>query len=237
MIPRSKSNNLSKYSTNSKDSLDKEPELVKLDLSKRNITEFPMNNQLVKSLNASSNRLTQLNKQMVDALLSYQRLKILDLSNNFLTAFPEELKNLRHLETLKLFYNHFRNDENIKPIFSLPNLKKLDISQNKLTSLPKKFPPKLEILILDFNMLQRFENVSIPNLTRLSLVLTQLEFISPDMSFQKLTFLDLSRNNLVSLPDLTKFCPNLEVLNLSNNFFPEMPTPPFTIREYIRKVK
>lgn len=235
MIPRSKSN-LSKIIAKSKDSLDDlEPDLVKLDLSRKNIKEFPMNNQLVKSLNASSNKLTQLNGQMVAALLSYQRLKILDLSNNFLTEFPDELKDLQNLEVLKLFYNHFRNNDKIKSIFLLPNLKTLDFSQNKLTSLPEKFPPKLEVLTLDFNMVKKFENVSIPNLTRLSLALTQLEYISPDLSFQKLTYLDLSRNNLVSLPDLTKFSPNLEILNLSNNFFPELPAPPLSIREYIIK--
>lgn len=235
MIPRSRSSVI-KYPTNSKESLkDEEPELVKLDLSKKNIKEFPMNNQLVKSLNASSNKLSKLSEQMITALLSYQRLKSLDLSNNFLTSFPEELRKLRQLEDLKLFYNRFQNNEDIKPILSLPKLKNLDLSQNKLTSLPNKFPPKIEVLTLDFNMLKKLEKISIPTLTRLSLVLTQLEYVSPDLSFPNLTFLDLSRNSLATLPDLVKFAPRLEIINLSSNFFPELPIPPLTIREYIIK--
>ena len=200
-----------------------------LDLSRKNITEFPDQNLLIKSLNASSNFLTTLTPQMINALLSYRKLTSLDLSDNLLTEFPEELNQLKHLEKLNLFYNRFQNID-----IKIASLKNLNLSQNRLTALPPNLPPNLQTLSFDFNLLHGLA-FSHATLTKLTLVLTELEWISPDISFPSLLHLDLSKNNLAMMPNLTKLAPKLEFLDLSDNFLPEMPIPPLSIKEYIIK--
>ncbi|XP_054828986.1 malignant fibrous histiocytoma-amplified sequence 1 homolog isoform X2 [Eublepharis macularius] len=90
-----------------------------------------LQNNCIESLNLDRNKLKHLN-----GISKLCNLKTLILSKNEITDFPEEIKNLVHLEKLELNQNQIR----VIPegVFScFPKLKHLRLNNNRLDALPK----------------------------------------------------------------------------------------------------
>jgi len=148
------------------------------------------------------------------------RLQSLDLSDNGLTALPDWLGELEHLQTLILSGNVNLPIDLIIPfiskletlelraigwkqvpisVYRLANLKSLDISENGVEQLDVKLGQLTHLKHL---------RASGNALKRLPKTIGQLS---------QLRFLDLGQNQLSQLPDALGECQELDHLNLSNN--------------------
>ncbi|KAJ3431666.1 s-cell enriched with leucine-rich repeat-containing protein slra-related [Anaeramoeba flamelloides] len=119
------------------------------------------------------------------------KLKEINLSNNELTEFPEELYQCKELMHLYLSFNKITNLPDIGEKF--PNLVTLDLSYNNLVVLPdlSKFK-SLEVLILSSNKIESVPE-SIGELKQLKQVYLDNNVINEmPKSFQSLT-LNVSR--------------------------------------------
>ncbi|XP_030072525.1 leucine-rich repeat serine/threonine-protein kinase 2 [Microcaecilia unicolor] len=192
----------------------------------------------VKSLDLSANELENIDSisQNCCLTLHLNRLEKLELQQNALTDFPEELsKTLKCLTHLDLHSNRVpsfpsyildmhcityldvsRND--IGPSLDLaqstrcPALKHLNLSYNQLTVIPDflgDVTEKLEELILEGNKIS--------------------EIHSP-LRVTELRLLNISKNNMLSLAeDFLTSCTKLEVFNAAVNLLDALPRLPFKI--------
>lgn len=127
----------------------------------------------------------------------------LDLSNNNLDKFPNEILNLKNLKKLNLSNNKISTlPINIDRLKRLENL---DLSNNKITSIYSNFCnlEKLHTLILNNNKIK-----SLPS------QINQLK---------RLKKISISSNKLKNLPAGISYLSNLESLNISNNVFDSFP--------------
>ena len=127
--------------------------------------------------------------------------------HNINDVFEDDMRYFSNLSELNL------SDNNQVPMYKLkhlPNLSKLNLSLNKFTNLIL-LDPKVNSDKIVFN-----------NLVHLNLSFNQLSFESLEqLIFLKRTlkWLDLSGNNLNSIPEEFKLFEKLSTLNLSNNSF------------------
>ncbi|KAH0785426.1 protein phosphatase 2C [Histomonas meleagridis] len=196
----------------------------KLVLKRNKIQRLPLQLPNLRELNISMNGLNIIYPQMVKSIVSYTNLECLDISSNCLGEFPVEILQNKKLKKLNLFSNRLRE---IK--ISETNIEELDIGHNLFTNIPE-LPPTLNNLAYDFNYLHELK-YGFPNLKRLSLVLTSIEIISEEISFPNLEFLNISKNRLKTLPNMSKFAPSLKVLDVSDNFLTEFPIVPLNIED------
>jgi len=111
----------------------KSPEhVIKLDLSKQNLTSVPSGISKLpnlQELNLSGNQLERLNND----ISSLNNLQVLDLSGNKFTSVPNEVCSLKKLKALYLNGNQIKSlgDE----ISCLKNLEKLFVQNNQLNTL------------------------------------------------------------------------------------------------------
>ncbi|MHA2294633.1 MAG: leucine-rich repeat domain-containing protein [Candidatus Hodarchaeales archaeon] len=120
-----------------------------------------------------------------------------------LACLPSELVNMKHLQTLYLERNRFKELPDL--ICSLKNLKILNLRDNGLVKIPKTIGnlKELEILILDSNKL-----LSLPN-TIGNLI--------------KLKSLQLNGNRMSSLPESIGQLVNLTMLAFAGNYVVSLP--------------
>ena len=203
--------------------------VIKLNLEKRNLTEFPKSILALRNLehlSLSSNKIKEIPEEINFLLLNLKNLKVLYLGRNLISEIPEEINRLSSLRILSLSSNKLTRlpdsiceltsleeiDLAINQIHILPknigklgNLKKVSLRSNEITELPESFYnlKSLEDLSLSNN---KFENL-------------------PD-SFCKLKSLQrLSINNnlLSELPECFKNLQNIEFLNINKNLFTKKP--------------
>ncbi len=172
-------------------------------------------------------------------------LKNLNLSGNKIsTEVSEDFGHLpSKLETLELGY---QRSGNFKALPALPdNLKILSASSNQLTSLPDSLPSKLERLLLTFNNISSLnqgfakannlkyvilQNNKITSLSHLPAKIQSLDLSDNLLSShsttefpESLTYLNVERNSLVSLP---AFNNSLKEVRASNNQLTSLPNLP-----------
>jgi hypothetical protein len=129
-------------------------------------------------------------------------LEILDLSNNRLSALPDDLPRLSHLKVLFLNNNQFETVPEV--LAQCPQLSMISFKANQLTTLSETaLPPQTRWLILTNNQL-----------TTLPASLGQLS---------KLQKLMLAGNRLQVLPDELAACQNLELIRLAANQLSALP--------------
>lgn len=124
-------------------------------------------------------------------------IKRLQFWNQNLTELPEGIKEFCNLEVLDLMGNRLTHVPDW--IVSMEKLKRLIVSRNCLESFPP-LPPNLQHLSLDYNKLSTF----------------------PSLRETRLVTLDISDNELTSLPDFP-FPPTLKQLDLSYNKITHIP--------------
>jgi adenylate cyclase len=192
-------------------------------------------------LNLANNRLTHLPSYFG----AYRALRTLNISSNFLEAFPTFLCGLESLVDLDLSFNSITNlpDE----IGGLKNLEKFLITNNRLSgSLPAAFSklfslreldikynavsnidiiselPKLEILSADHNSISQFIGFfeRIRSLKLNSNPITKFELVQ---SVPTLKMLNLSNAQLASIDESFNHMLNLERLVLDKNYFVSLP--------------
>jgi Leucine-rich repeat (LRR) protein len=150
----------------------------------------------------------------------------LDLSNNQLSALPESLGQLTHLQSLDLS----RNQLTVLPesIGQLTKLQTLVLSRNQLTALPESLGQltKLQSLDLSDNQLTEFPE-TLSQLTELQLlVLVGNQLTALPESLGQLTQLQslvLSRNQLSVLPKSIGQLTKLQSMVLIGNQLEELP--------------
>jgi len=193
-------------------------------LTNNNIKELPKDLPELKSLILTSNVLKVWPEAITPAIQSYKKLQSLELTANSLRQLPDFISKLP-IRKLVLLDNKLRKI-NIKK----SKLQYLDVSHNYFTEIPE-LPDCMNVFIYDFNICKKLtRSVNLPNIVMLSLVLTGLEKIDDNIVLDKLIKLDLSKNSLKSLPDLSRFSPNLEILIVSDNLLTACPKPPQSIQ-------
>ena len=193
-------------------------------LARNRIRELPEFLSSLRLLNLSDNGIKSLSDGLMHSILSYGKLETLDLSRNELSDIPVSLNRLRYLYELKLAGNKLATLDITETKVHI-----LDISENKFTSIPR-MPTSLRELNFDFNFLKALD-LRNQKLSKLSLSLAELESISDTISFPNLRWLNLSMNRLKFLPDLWRFCPKIEYLDLSHNLLTEFPKLPTSIEQ------
>lgn len=201
--------------------------LYKLDLSKNRINEiqddiFVLNRQ-INSIQLGGNLITRVSTRTFSYLYD---LKSLNLVNNSLTELPRNLfKDLSKLEHLNLASNSLYTLQS--DIYKgLGQLRWLNISDNPLTVLPVRlflYTPLLETLLIDTTEVEFIDGHLFDGLRNLNMLsirnnkhLEELE----DHIFnyaKKLRDIDLSRNNLTTLPHTLGSLINLTSIDISQN--------------------
>ena len=195
-----------------------------LDLPYNRIRTLPRNIPNLESVNLSGNMLTGEEDELINTISLYSALTEVNFSRNQLKVIPTKIAKLQNIKKLNVSGNQISQ---IPEVFG--QIRDLDISQNNFTEMPN-VPPSLSVLNLSANRFNVF-NKNYNSIVSLNLSLCSIESISSSLSLPHLRELDLSKNNLRSLPDLKKFIPNITKLDISDNFiniFPELP-------EYIKE--
>ncbi|OXB84693.1 UNVERIFIED_CONTAM: hypothetical protein H355_001170 [Colinus virginianus] len=155
-------------------------------------------------------------------------LTVVSYCENFLTAVPANIADLRNIEVLNFFNNQI--EELPTQISSLQKLKHLNLGMNRLNTLPRGFGslPALEVLDLTYNNLN--EN-SLPGnffylttLRALYLSDNDFEILPPDIGkLTKLQILSLRDNDLISLPKEIGELTQLKELHIQGNRLTVLP--------------
>lgn len=134
------------------------------------------------------------------ALITPNKVRVLDLHAQGLMSFPDSIENFVNLEELNLSQN-FISDFDV-PNLKIGSLKKLNLSNN----------PAFNGMVLN-----EIAN-TFPSLVELDLSSCNMRYISPDISkFDKLQKLNLSHNDLDYIPEELGSIQSLNTLDLSNN--------------------
>jgi hypothetical protein len=130
-------------------------------------------------------------------------LEILDLSNNKLSALPDDLGRLKKLRILFLSENEFK--EIPKVLAQCSELTMIGFKSNQISLFPENaLPLKVQWLILTDNKIEKLPD-SIGKLTKLQKCM-------------------LAGNRLHSLPNTMAACKNLELLRISANQIERLPS-------------
>ena len=196
--------------------------LETLNLARNRIRTLPKKTTHLTSLDLSNNELSEIPAEVKKRLLSYKKLETLNLEENGLEEWPKELDKMKGLRHLKLFANDLRRiSVNCKHIHVI------ELGQNRLTEMPV-VPPGITRLLLDYNKISKV-NLVAEHLKRLTLNMNGVSELGPDFSFPALKFLDLGRNHLTTLPDLSVATPSLSIFECADNYLTEWPTMPPTL--------
>ncbi|XP_046350543.2 leucine-rich repeat protein SHOC-2-like [Haliotis rufescens] len=168
------------------------------------------------------------------------RLKVLDMSGNFMTSLPNSIGELTELETLHLGSVidelERRNFQNGNWISQLPvtfcqmvNLKELHLDENQIQELPEDFGNlvNLEFLDLGQNMLHELPD-SFGNLRSLRICLLSKNHLQllPSNFGQLTALVDLRMDNnmIAELPESFEKLVQLKTLDLFNNLLAHVPS-------------
>ncbi|KAI5958777.1 CYR1 [Candida margitis] len=229
--------------------------LIELDLSYNDLSYLPESMVNLKSLQKLNLCTNKLGKALPEFLAGLQSLKRLDIrynqianvdvlgelpnlevlyaSRNAISAFCDQMENLRLL--------HF--DKNpiteLKFINQLQMLNILDLSKAKITAIPSEFVvkiPNIEKLVLDKNHLVTLpqELGQLTRLSYLSIYSNNLQAVPSSIgNLANLQYLSLHSNSIQTLPDEIWNLRSLAILNVASNNLTSFPKPPFAIAKRI----
>lgn len=218
---------LSNQQLNVISSCPRNPLIMVLNLSNNSIQYLPKNvNSLNRLFLSNNNYVRDVPSRIIDAIVSYSNLNVLDLSYNSLSDLSEEIVYKSSLNFLNLFHNKFTNLEITYPN---ENLRMIGLGYNELKTIIRvEGIPNLKFLELEYNKIQLF---SFHHQALKSLIISSNLINSFDLSskLDSLTILDISRNKIDKLPDLSQITPQLSNLDASYNLISEIPQLPTTI--------
>ena len=156
-------------------------------------------------------------------------LTTLDLSRNRLTEVPEALLRAKSLLVLNLSHNRLEAVPS-QLLMAATDLLHLDVSHNELDALPPQLRrlANLQVLELSHNPLSHFQIRPLPSLTELRTLHmrnTQRTGANIPTGLEALVHLadvDLSENQLTTIPEGLLSVPNLRRLNLGSNAIVEV---------------
>lgn len=192
----------------------------------------------------SSKNITELSEEILNSLESVT-VKGINLSGNKIVSFPTKLYRFAHtLYDLDLSNNHI--SELPSSITSLQVLNRLDVSYNKIRCLPETLTQitTLTHLLLSYNELGagipdvvgRLSNLQTLALSHCGLTVVEADKIR---ALAKLEVLDISNNNIGSIPAELGLCEKIKSLNIDGNLF-KVPRPTViakgtaSVMEYLR---
>ncbi|VVC91816.1 unnamed protein product [Leptidea sinapis] len=148
-----------------------------------------------------------------------ENLRNLDLSKNKISRISDEISKLKNLKQLKLDCNLIQDIPN-----SLTNLKKLEllnVSSNKISSLPQSFSylTNLKQVYLSNNNFTHFPTqlYGLKNLDVVEISNNKISEVPRGMANFFAAELNLSQNEISSLPDDFHQAPRLKILKLEEN--------------------
>jgi len=206
----------------------KNSKLVRLVLCGNQIHELPKNIENIEELRFSRNEIKNISYSLAESIRSLRKIRYLDMSSNYLVAFPIDISEFLMLETLDLHENKLENVE-----LHSQSLINLDLSENDIPTL-KGIPESLQELNFSFNNLEVLE-CSFPKLTKFLCSLNRISSVSNKLHMPLIQHLDLSRNRISFLPDMRKSMPFLKYLDLSDNFLAEIPEAPLGLEVLLLK--
>lgn len=165
----------------------------------------------LQKLDLSACKLTSISSH----ISNMSQLKILILTNNFIRQLPSEINTLGNLETLRLDDNQLTEINNLTL-----QLATLDVSCNKISIIDASPFDSLNISGNKFCRLVVFKDNSLYNLNMSHLSITTMS-VRQFFFCNQLTRLDLSHNELISLPGL-ECCISLIYLNIAHNKLPDI---------------
>lgn len=193
-------------------------QVQRLDLSFNNLNiiyPWDFKNSNLECLNLSNNHITVLQ----DVFQALTRLEVLNISNNSITTLNSSaFEGLSNLHILDLQQNRI-SDISSDAFMSLQSLTQIDLRNNNIKELPEKLfrnLTNLQEISLGNNLLTKL-NLRSDSVTTLLLPNNSICEISM-LDLPKLEVLDLSWNNLTSLPtDFFENVQNLSTLILDGN--------------------
>jgi serine/threonine protein phosphatase PrpC/Leucine-rich repeat (LRR) protein len=200
----------------------KSSNLAELILFGNAIRKLPKTLPGLMHLDLVGNGLTTIPDGMARRIAGYRKLEVLELSFNGMTAWPKGFANLDFVRRLVAVGNKLSTF----PI-NAKVLNELDLSQNRFSAIPS-VPSSLKVLDLAFNTIRVLSFAS-DRLVRLYLSLNSMKAVD-QIACPRLEVLDISRNHLDRLPDMSHLV-SLRVLDCSDNFLTELPKLPISLRE------
>ncbi|RIA95975.1 hypothetical protein C1645_872360 [Glomus cerebriforme] len=169
--------------------------------------------QSLVELQIASNNLSDV---LDSAFGNLSKLEILDISQNKITGLPIEISNLKNLRKLNLSKNQLKEIPGLA-LSGMTYLEELEVSENQL-----------EIVFKDLDG----QTVILPSLTRLNARQNKIKALDesqdasifhPTIKLPKLKELLVSLNRIESFGPLLHTTPNLEILDMGDNKFTEIP--------------
>ncbi|OHT15595.1 leucine-rich repeat-containing protein [Tritrichomonas foetus] len=200
--------------------ISKKNKLRTVDVSGNNLKFLPKHLKHLVTMNLSRNSLSEFTPKMQLAVLSYRRLEVIDLSFNSLKKIPICFTKIPSLKRILAEGNKISEYDNFTG-----NIELVDLKQNRFTKMPD-FNEKIGLICIDYNLINTIEK-SYNNLIRLYANMNRISSIRPDLIFPNLEILEISKNLLSEIPNLTRFTPKLKKFIASNNKitqFPEFPS-------------
>lgn len=180
-------------------------------------------NRELRALFLNNNSLVKITS---NALVNLKELETLDISSNKLDYIPKSLfDNFEKLKELNLSHNHFQNISQ-DAFKNLKNLMWLNLGSNRLKLLPPMLfqnNENIKTIYLDHTELTVIQNTNFKGLSSLEkLYIRNNKFLSEIETYvfqdtPSITHLDLSSNELLSLPQSMKMLDKLQELRMSNN--------------------
>ncbi|XP_076364408.1 uncharacterized protein LOC143253850 isoform X2 [Tachypleus tridentatus] len=150
----------------------------------------------------------------------------LSLEGNALKGIPEAVNNLNKVQIISLKNNEILE---LHSNVTLPNLKQLILTNNKMSEIHSlgNFE-KLENLYLDLNKIVYVEKSVLSNTSQLKTIYlnnNKIETLSSTFCTETLENLYCQNNAITNITStFSKSCSNLKILDVSENFLPELET-------------
>ncbi|OHS98167.1 protein phosphatase 2C [Tritrichomonas foetus] len=191
------------------------PNLEILDFSMNRISQIPnfsKNFPIVKVVNLSYNRLTEVPPSLSQSLTE------LDLSGNAIEIIPEEIEKFELIESIDISFNK------IKEIPKLPkSLKKITANDNVIQKVADSELPHLISAIFDNNAIEVLPRLTNHVSPTLFFSHNKISIVTLDMMIRPVEQLNLSDNSIEIIPPEIFSLPRLRILNLDSNKIESIP--------------
>lgn len=199
-------------------------EIHAIDLTGNQIESIPDTLKHLISICLSKNGYVKIPKNILDFMVTLSNLQFFDFSGNLIKEIPPQVLQMSKLKKISFLNNKLTEVKNI------PNsVEGIELGQNLISSLPT-ISEKLEILSINYNRIDIIDR-DYSNLKKLYINMNQIREIKPNLTFPNLLTLEISKNELKYLPDLSVLAPQLQKIDASVNYIEKFPKLPSTIVE------